>query len=107
MLELVENRCKIIDDWSEYLNRLKATNVDLENDIEEAESLATIVGAIVEQRLNLELSQSALAKICGMSVSSIAKIESGLVIPNLSTLLNIFRKLGLKLSVTAPLNSAR
>ena len=87
-----------MDDWSEYLNCLKATHVELEN---------AIVGAIVEQRQNLALSQSDLAKLCGMSVSSIIKIESGVLSPNLSTLLNIFRKLGLKLSVTTHLDAAR
>lgn len=96
-----------MDDWSEYLNCLKATHVELENDIEEAEALASIVGAIVEQRQNLALSQSDLAKLCGMSVSSIIKIESGVLSPNLSTMLNIFRKLGLKLSVTTHLDAAR
>lgn len=82
-------------DWTEYLNRLKATHVELENDIEKVEAFAYIVGAIVEQRQHLALSQSELAMLCGMAVSSIIKIESGALSPNLSTLLNIFRTLGL------------
>jgi len=62
---------------------------------------------MIKQRHELELSQRELAELCGIPQSSIARIESGLTSPNLSTLLKIFNKLGLRFSVTTLFNSVR
>lgn len=51
------------------------------------------------ERHNLDLSQRDLAELCGLPHSSVARIESGKSSPNLSTLLKIFRQLGLNFSV--------
>ena len=51
------------------------------------------------QRANMELSQRDLARLCGIPQSSVARIESGVTTPKLSTLLKIFHQLGLSLSV--------
>ena len=68
--------------------------------IEEVESIASIVGAVIEQRNKLGLSQRELASLCGMPQSSVARIESFKTIPNLETLLKIMKPLGLKLTVS-------
>lgn len=66
-----------MDDWTNYINNLKKTKPEQAKDIDEAEELASIVGAMIEQRQHLELSQRDLAKLCGIPQSSIARIESG------------------------------
>jgi predicted transcriptional regulator len=85
--------------WSDYKNHVRATNPEISKDLDEAEALSQIVGAMIEQRHNLDLSQRELAELCGLPHSSVARIESGKTIPNLRTLLNIFQQLGLQLQV--------
>ena len=90
--------------WTAYKNYVRETNPEIGKDIDEAEALSQIVGAMIEQRHNLKLSQRDLAKLCGIPHSSVARIESGKTSPNLSTLLKIYSNLGLGISV-APLSS--
>jgi DNA-binding XRE family transcriptional regulator len=85
--------------WSDYKNHVKATNPEIGKDIDEVEALSQIVGAMIEQRHNLQLSQRELADLCGIPHSSVARIESGKTTPNLGTLLNIFQHLDLQLKV--------
>jgi DNA-binding XRE family transcriptional regulator len=85
--------------WSDYKNHVRETNPEIGKDIDEAEALSKIVGAMIEQRHNLNLSQRDLAEMCGIPHSSVARIESGKTSPNLSTLLKIFDHLGLCFSV--------
>lgn len=77
-------------------------NVDSEaqKDIEEAENLAEIVGAMIRQRNSLGISQRELAAMCNMPQSSVARIESMKTTPNLDTLLKLFEPLGLALTVS-------
>ncbi|MBE6424325.1 helix-turn-helix domain-containing protein [Succinivibrio dextrinosolvens] len=96
-----------MDDWIKYKNRIKTTKPELAKDLEEVEELSTIVGAMIKQRHEMGFSQRELAELCAIPQSSIARIEAGITSPNLSTLLKIFNKLGLKLSVTPMLNTAR
>ena len=72
-------------------------NVDSEaqKDIEEAENLAEIVGAMIRQRNSLGIFQRELAAMCNMPQSSVARIESMKTTPNLDTLLKLFEPLGL------------
>ncbi len=95
-----------MDDWTRYKNHIRATKPELAKDLDEIEEIARIVGTMIKQRRELELSQRDLAELCGIPQSSIARIESGLTSPNLSTLLKILNKLGLKLSITHLLNAA-
>jgi transcriptional regulator with XRE-family HTH domain len=89
--------------WSDYKEHVRQTNPEIGKDIDEAQALSQIVGAMIEQRHNLALSQRDLAELCGLPHSSVARIESGKTTPNLSTLLRIFDQLGLRLVVqTAP-----
>lgn len=86
--------------WNNYKKHVKNTNPEIAKDIDEAEAISKIVGAMIEQRHNLNLSQRELAELCGIPHSSVARIESGKSSPNLTTLLKIFNHLGLHLSVT-------
>lgn len=86
--------------WSDYKNHVRTTNPEIAKDIDEAEALSKIVGAMIEQRRNLHLSQRDLAALCGLPHSSVARIESGKSTPNLNTLLKIFRQLGLSFTIS-------
>ena len=85
--------------WKEYKQYVKETVPEIATDFDEAEAISKIVGAMIEQRHNLQLSQRDLAELCGIPHSSVARIESGKSYPNLSTLLNIFNHLGLTIRV--------
>ena len=96
-----------MDDWTRYKNKVRATDPEIGKDLDEVEEVSTIVGAMIQQRHNLELSQRDLAELCGIPHSSVARIESGKTTPNLSTLLKIFNQLGLSLTVQSSVNIAR
>lgn len=85
--------------WNDYKDHVKTIGHEAKQDIEEVESIAAIVGALIEQRNALGISQRELAAMCGIPQSSVARIESFKTIPNLDTLLKIMQPLGLKLSV--------
>lgn len=86
--------------WNDYKNYAKSVDEQAKNDIEQMEELASIVGAIIEKRNELGLSQRQLAEICGIPQSSVARIETLKTTPNLDTLLKIMQHLGLKLTVS-------
>ena len=86
--------------WEDYKEHVKAIDPESKKDFEEAENLASIVGAMIKQRNALGISQRELAAICGIPQSSVARIESCKTTPNLGTLLNIFQHLGLTLTVS-------
>lgn len=88
-----------ITNWEEYKAFVREEHSDLVKEIDEAEALSAIIGAMIEQRHCKNLSQRELAALCGLPHSSVARIESGVSTPNLSTLLNIFSHLGLRLVV--------
>lgn len=87
--------------WDDYKEHVKQIDAMAKEDIEEAEALSMIITEMIKQRKTLGLSQRELAQICGMPQSSIARIEAQTTTPNISTLLRIFHKLGLSLSVTS------
>ena len=86
--------------WEDYKKDTITTNPNIKKDIEEMEILASIVSAIIEKRKKLGITQRELAKICGLPHSSIARIESCSVKPNVETLIKIMLPLGLTLSVS-------
>ena len=86
--------------WNDYKEYAKKVDSQAKNDIEEMEELASIVGAIIEKRTALGLSQRQLAEICGIPQSSVARIETLKTTPNLDTLIKIMQPLGLKLTVS-------
>ena len=86
--------------WNDYKDYLNSIDQDASEDIEEAEQLAYIISTIIDRRKKLGLSQRDLAKMCNIPQSSIGRIESCKTIPNISTLLNIFKHLGLLFTIT-------
>ena len=86
--------------WNDYKERVREVDPIAANDINEIENIASIVGALIEQRTALGISQRELASLCGIPQSSVARIESYKSTPNLDTLLKIMQPLGLKLTVS-------
>jgi ribosome-binding protein aMBF1 (putative translation factor) len=86
--------------WNDYKEYAKSVDMEAKKDIEEAESLAEIVGAMIRQRNAMGISQRELAAMCNMPQSSVARIESLKTTPNLDTILKLFKPLGLALTVS-------
>lgn len=87
--------------WNEYKAQVKALDPIAKEDIEEAETRAAIVSAMIEKRNELGISQRELAQMCDMPQSSVARIESYKTSPKLDTLVKLLQHLGLSLSVTS------
>ena len=85
--------------WNDYKKHCRENNPEIGKDIDEVEAISQIVGAMIERRHDLDLSQRDLAALCGIPHSSVARIESGKTTPNISTLIKIFRELGLSFAV--------
>lgn len=85
--------------WNDYKDYVKDINQDASDDIEEAEQLAYIISAIIDRRKKLGLSQRDLTKMCNVPQSSIGRIEPCKTTPNISTLINIFKHLGLSFTI--------
>lgn len=85
--------------WNDYKDYVKAVDPELKIDMEENESLTSIIAAMIEQRTALGISQRELAAMCGVPQSSVARIETYKTTPNLDTLLKLFKPLGLSLTV--------
>lgn len=85
--------------WKDYKEHVKAVDVEGKSIIEEMEGIADIVGTIVSKRNEMGISQRELAHKTGLSQSTIARIESFKITPNLDTLLILFKSLGLKLKI--------
>lgn len=87
--------------WEDFKKDAKSIDNTAKQDIEEMEILAEIISTIIEKRNELGYSQRELAEICGLPQSSIARIESCTVKPNVETLIKIMKPLGLTLSVSS------
>ena len=83
--------------WNDYKNHVREVNPDIGKDLDEVEATSQIVGAMIDRRHDLKLSQRELANLCGIPHSSVARIESGKSTPNLTTLLRICNQLGLEI----------
>ena len=86
--------------WNDYKEHVKSVDPEIGKDMDEVENISAIISAMVEQRTSLGFSQRELASMCGIAQSSVSRIESCKTVPSLDTLLNIFRHLGLQLTVT-------
>ena len=85
--------------WKDYKEHVKAVDVEGKSIIEEMEGIAGIVGTIVSKRNEMGISQRELAHKTGLSQSTIARIESFKITPNIDTLLILLKSLGLKLKI--------
>lgn len=86
--------------WDDYKNHVESIDSQTRKDLEEVEEVSVIISAMIKRRNNLGLTQRDLANMCGMPQSSIARIESHKITPNLDTLLRMLNSLGLRLTVT-------
>lgn len=86
--------------WEEYKDSVKKTDPVGKEIIEQAESEAKIISAIIKRRNELGLSQRQLAELCEMPQSSVARIESVKTMPRLDTVVKIFNKLGLSFTIS-------
>ena len=86
--------------WEDFKNDAKKLNQVTKEDIEEMETLASIISAIIDKRTELGISQRELADICGLPHSSVARIEACVVKPRVETLIKIMKPLGLTLMAT-------
>ena len=66
---------------------------------EDAERIRAIIAAMTAQRKNIGMSQRELAEACGMSQSTIGRIETFKTTPNLGTVLRMMHYLGMVLAV--------
>ena len=87
--------------WEDFKKNAKSIDSSVKEDIEEMETLALIVSAIIEKCNELGYSQRELAEICGLPHSSVARIEACTVTPKVETLIKIMKPLGLTLSAVA------
>ena len=85
--------------WDEYKAEVKATDHEAAQAIEIAEAEADIIGAIIKQMSVLGISRRELAEQCGMSQSTLARIEAMVTMPRLDVLVKILNRLHLKLTV--------
>lgn len=86
--------------WNDYKKHVKEVDPEMGHEISKIEENTEIISAIIKRRNELGLSQRDLAALCSVPQSSIARIESQSSVPKLDTLLKIFDKLGLMISVT-------
>ncbi len=86
--------------WDDYKKHIKNVDSYSNRTLADIEEQATIINTLIKQRNELGLSQRDLASICGIPQSSIARIESFQITPNLATLLKLLRPLGLKLTIS-------
>lgn len=87
--------------WNDYKEHVKAVDPNGKRYVEETEIVAEIISAVIQQRNAMGLSQRDLAALCEMPQSSVARIESMRITPNLETMLRMMKPLGLKFAVTA------
>lgn len=87
--------------WTDYKEHVKKVDSEMSKDIEEIEEISSIISVMIAQRTSKGISQRELATMCGIPQSSVARIEACKTTPRLKTLLNIFKHLGLHLTVTA------
>lgn len=86
--------------WKEYKEQVKSTDPIGKEIIEQSETEASIISAMINQRSKLGLSQRELAALCNIPQSSVARIESNKTTPRLDTLIKILNQLGLTINVT-------
>lgn len=87
--------------WNSYKKYVAKTDSASAKIIDEAESTAEIITAMIKRRADMGISQRNLATMCGIPQSSVARIESMRSAPKIDTLQRILTPLGLKLGVTA------
>ena len=58
--------------WNDYKKHVRETNPEIGKDLDEVEAISQIVGAMIERRHDLNLSQRDLADLCGLRPAAAA-----------------------------------
>ena len=87
--------------WEEYRNKVKAEDPAVARDIEDAELCAPVLSAMIRKREELGMSRRELAGKCGISESSVSRIESFETSPKIDTILRMMSRLWFGLTITA------
>ena len=85
--------------WRDFIKGIEEKGTSTGKSIKMIDELTSIISTIVTRRIELGLSQRDLAALCKLPQSSIARIESCVVIPKLDTLIKIIIPLGLTISI--------
>ena len=85
--------------WEDYKNHVRETNPEAAEIVDEAVGFAGVAGAITVKRHEMDLSVEELSERCGVSASTIHRIENCTVTPNVGTVIRILKALGCRLSV--------
>ena len=86
--------------WEDYKRHVKSIDETSRKEMEEIETLAFLVGTMIDQRNKLGLSQKELAELCHIPQSTIGRIESCRTIPSILTLIRILEPLQMKITFT-------
>lgn len=86
--------------WKDYKEHVKNVDHNGKEEIENIETMSSIISSIIAYRNRAGFSQRDLAEICRIPQSTLARIESFKTIPNLYTLLKIMQPLGITLTVS-------
>lgn len=85
--------------WEDYKNHVKSVNEKEKLNMEIIEEISEILTEYIKKREEMGLSQRDLAELVGIKQSSIARMESLRVKPQLDTMLKILKPLGLTLTI--------
>ena len=87
--------------WNDYKEYVKNNDPEIKKDVEEIEDISAMMSIVISQRKALGFSQRALATMCDIPQSSVARMETLKTIPTLSTFVKILRNLNLKLNISS------
>ncbi len=82
--------------WTEVKKELNSIS---QEDIDEIDLKVKIIGEILKERQNANLTQAQMGELTGMKQEFIARIESNKTDPQLTTVLKLLRPLGLTLEI--------
>lgn len=67
--------------------------------MEETKTMASLIQTVIQKRQKIGLSQRQLARACGVSQSSIVRLEAMDTLPRLDTLIRVCSCLGLQVLI--------
>ncbi|MDD4002949.1 MAG: helix-turn-helix transcriptional regulator [Clostridia bacterium] len=91
--------------WEDYKNYVKSISEKDKDNMEIIEQVAKILSCYISKREELGLSQRDIANLIGVKQSSIARMESFKVKPQIDTVLKVLKPLGLTLAVVSERHS--
>nr|NLB50457.1 helix-turn-helix transcriptional regulator [Clostridiaceae bacterium] len=87
-----------MDDFEKHLNR-KLKNPSFAKKWEESEAEHTLVKALIQARIQAEMTQQELSEKSGIDQAVLSRIESGKANPSIRTLQKVANGLGKKLLI--------